>query len=314
MSSVFSQLWAGLLALLPGGDAGPMVFPGYVEAGYVLVAPQMPGQIVAIHVAEGDVLAAGAPLFDQDDRLEAAALRAAEARVEMARAQFDNLQTGAREPELEVLRASLAQAEADLELASKTLERSQSLSKTNNIALSQLDADKARVAGLTAHVRQLKAQLAVNQLPGRDGDLAASAANLRAAEAEMQRQHILFDQRRITAPVGGRVEKLYYETGEMAGSGPVLSILPEGERFVRFFVPETLRAELTIGQDLPVTCSACAPGLVARLRRIASQPEFTPPIIYSRDQRGRLVFLAEADLPQSLQLLPGQPVSIGPLP
>jgi HlyD family secretion protein len=63
-----------------------------------------------------------------------------------------------------------------------------------------------------------------------------------------------------------------------------------------------------------VNCDGCAGGLTATISHFASDPQFTPPIIYSRDERSRLVFLTEATLDTQSAVLPGQPVSIGRLP
>jgi HlyD family secretion protein len=69
-----------------------------------------------------------------------------------------------------------------------------------------------------------------------------------------------------------------------------------------------------MGQKVDISCDGCAPGLTASIDYFASDPQFTPPIIYSRDERKRLVFLTEAVMDQQTGILPGQPVSIGLAP
>ncbi len=312
MTKLYEALWSGLLALLPGGEATQPVFPGYVEGEYIYVAPESPGRITAVAVAEGAAVAAGDLLFTLDARLETESLAAAVARAEAAGAALKNMQSGARPEELAVTQATLTQAEADLDLANRTLERSQSLRARNNISDAQVDADRARATSTLARVNQLRAQLAVAGMGGRPAEIAAARANVRAAEAEVRRMEIALSQKQVVAPANGRVERLFYEVGEITVAAPVVSILPDSGRIVRFFVAEEMRATLTPGAELPVTCDGCPAGLFAAFAWISTDPEFTPPIIFSREERSRLVFRAEARLPADSTLLPGQPVTLGP--
>jgi HlyD family secretion protein len=115
----------------------------------------------------------------------------------------------------------------------------------------------------------------------------------------------------VTSPVAGEVERVYFDEGEIAAVGtPVVSILPPAKRKVLFFVPEPERAGFAVGDVLAVACDGCVEGLVAVVTRLASEPQFTPPIIYSREERQRLVFRAEAEVAGNAELLPGQPVTV----
>ncbi len=96
----------------------------------------------------------------------------------------------------------------------------------------------------------------------------------------------------------------------VAAGTPVISILPTGRRKVLFFVAEGARAGLGLGTVLAVSCDGCPAGLVAEVTRIAAEPQYTAPIIYSRDERARLTYRAEARLGEGAALLPGQPVSL----
>jgi HlyD family secretion protein len=115
--------------------------------------------------------------------------------------------------------------------------------------------------------------------------------------------------------VGGRIEDVYYEAGEVASEGaPVLSLLPHGARKVVFFVPEPARAGLQAGSTVGVDCDGCPEGISARVTFLASEAEFTPPVIFSRDTRDKLVFRAEAALGEGAEALPlGQPVDVTPV-
>jgi HlyD family secretion protein len=117
------------------------------------------------------------------------------------------------------------------------------------------------------------------------------------------------------APVAGVVDTVFFRTGEMVAPGaPVLSIRPQGEIKVRFYVNETARATLAVGQRVGVSCDSCATNVTARISTIGAEPQTTPPVIYSREERGRLVYVLEAVLDTAGTLMPGQPVTVTPLP
>ena len=91
---------------------------------------------------------------------------------------------------------------------------------------------------------------------------------------------------------------------------PVLSIMPPGNMKLRFFVPETELPKLAIGDEVRVSCDNCAEGLTAKIYFIATTAEYTPPVIYSLDERNKLVYLIQARPAKPDALRVGQPVSI----
>ena len=115
------------------------------------------------------------------------------------------------------------------------------------------------------------------------------------------------DQLAPRAPVAARVQDVFFQQGEWAAANqPVVSLLPDDKVKIRFFVPEQDVARYHLGDTIHFSCDGCAAGLTARVIYISAQPEFTPPIIYSRSSRDRLVFLMEA--------LPGEPEGAEPGP
>jgi HlyD family secretion protein len=104
---------------------------------------------------------------------------------------------------------------------------------------------------------------------------------------------------------------VYFRPGETVPPGrPVIALLPPSNLKIRFYAPETELAAIKIGDAVTVTCDACASGLVAKVSFIARSAEYTPPVIYSLEERAKLVFLIEArpDEPEKLRV--GQPVSV----
>jgi HlyD family secretion protein len=312
MTDILAFFTGVLAAIIPGFGADEVrLYYGYAEAEYVYVAARSAGVIEDIAVGEGDSVSMGDPLFAQStDQLEAQ-LRAAQARIEAAQANVLNLETGSRDAEIEVIRASLRKAESDLTLAEGNLERSRRLLDQGVVSPARVDQDQANRDAAEAQVAQLQAQLAVAELPARDAQVIAAEANLTAAQAEAEIVALQLDDRHIVAPVNGVVDRVFFEAGEMAGTGsPVVSLLPPDQIKIRFFIPETERAGFPIGTPLTISCDGCPQSYDAELSYLASDPQHTPPVIYSRDERSRLVFMAEARFVTDPALAPGEPVTI----
>ncbi|HEY0853260.1 MAG TPA: HlyD family efflux transporter periplasmic adaptor subunit [Devosia sp.] len=302
----------GLLALVPGmGPAPEPSWNGYVEADYVYVGAPSAGTIETVVAREGQAVKAGEVLFILDSRQQQAVLRAAEARVEAARANAENLATGSRAAEIDVIRANLEKANADLALAQSQSERSDKLLVEGLVPQAKADQDRATLRSAYAQVNQLEAQLRVAELPARDPQRVAAEATLVAAEADADKAREDLADRTVLAPADGRIERLYFSGGELAPAGtPVVALQPADALKVKFYLAEADRPEFALGETLKISCDGCGTGLSATVSFFASDPQFTPPVIYSRDERARLTFLAEATLATDSALHPGQPVTV----
>jgi len=134
---------------------------------------------------------------------------------------------------------------------------------------------------------------------------------LREAEARLNSVQTRLARRRIASPAAGVVQQIYFRPGEMVPAGrPVLALLPPGHVKVRFYVSEAALPRITRGDSVDMHCDGCADGLTARISFIASSAEYTPPVIYSLEERAKLVFLVEAlpEHPEALRV--GQPLSV----
>lgn len=304
-------LFSLIALVIPGfGATEPPRYNGYVEARYVYASSATAGPIETISVREGDAVLEGDLLFRLRQEQQIALLSAAEARVAAAEAGLKNLTTGSRADEIDVIRASLQKSQADLGLAKDSAARSEKLFDQGLVPQSKLDQDRATLASAEAAVRQLEAQLKVAELPARTEQQVQAEANLTAAEADAEKANADLADRTITSPAAGRIERVFFDPGEIVAAGtPVVSILPEGALKVKFYVPETARAGFALGDQVAVSCDGCPDGLTARVSYFASDPQFTPPVIYSRDERQRLSYLVEATL-EDATLHPGQPVTV----
>jgi HlyD family secretion protein len=146
---------------------------------------------------------------------------------------------------------------------------------------------------------------------GTQANLDAAVSALRVAEA-----HVVTSQTRVArrigfAPINGTVQQIYFREGEtVPPQRPVLSIMPPGNMKLRFYVPETDLPKLSIGDEIRVTCDNCSADLTAKIYFISTMAEYTPPVIYSLDERNKLVYLIQARPSRPDALRVGQPISV----
>jgi HlyD family secretion protein len=148
---------------------------------------------------------------------------------------------------------------------------------------------------------------------GTQANLDSAVSALRVAEARVNTSQTRLARRIGFAPVTGTVQQIYFREGEMVpAQRPVLSIMPPGNMKLRFFVPESDLPKLAIGDEVRVTCDNCAADLTAKVYFIATMAEYTPPVIYSLDERNKLVYLIQARPSRPDALRVGQPISVFP--
>jgi HlyD family secretion protein len=304
----------GAAVLLAGCDnARERGFQGWVEADLIFVGPDESGRIETLSVREGSEIAAGAALFTLDQELQSADVHTAAAQVAEARARLARLESAQqRREEIAVLEAQEKRAQSAVALSTSELERVQTLFNRGGISSqAQLDVAKANAARDQAALEEVRRQITVARLASREEDIAAARQSLAAAEARRSASETKLTRRKIAAPVAGTVQQVYFRPGEMVTAGkPVVALLPPGNIKVRFFVSEAVLPKIKLGDAVSVRCDGCGEPIAAKVSFIARASEFTPPVIYSLDERSKLVFLIEArtDTPERLRV--GQPVDV----
>ena len=136
-------------------------------------------------------------------------------------------------------------------------------------------------------------------------------AALRQANANLAWSETRLARRRAASPAEGAIQQVYYRPGETVPAGrPVVALLPPGNLKIRFFAPEGQLPEIKFGDSVVITCDGCQKGLIGKVSFIARSAEYTPPVIYSLEERAKLVFLIEARPEQPEKFRVGQPVTV----
>jgi len=301
--------------ILPAAP-GPNAWLGAVEAHMTLVGPLSAGRIESVKVSKGSKVEKGNVLFTLDASTTRAQVAQAAAAVNTAQQTLNDLKQGKRPDELAVYDLQRVEADANLKLAQENYLRSESMNNNGLIAQAQFDTAKNAVAVAQSRIAQLEATKKAFDLPGRDAAIAAAQSRVVEAQSALDQAQARLDDSSVAAPATAQVDDVFFSAGEVVAAGqPVISLLADDALVLRFYVPEPVRTKLIIGAEVRFHCDSCAANLAATVSHIYAVPEFTPPVIYSENARGKLVFQVEAKIIGAhRELQPGLPVQIEPLP
>ncbi len=290
----------------------PPLATGYVEGEFRLIAPITTTRVESLSVRRGDRLREGQTIAIMETRDAAIALAEANAGLQLAESQLANLREGRRAAEIQVIAASLASAEAEVREAEREAQRLSGLQQRGIAPQTQADDAQTRLDIAKAREAEVQANLAVARLPARPHEIEAAVASVSQAKARVAAARWQLERRTLTAPAAGAVHEVLRTDGEIAGpQAPVVTLLPDGAVLLRLYVPERDVASITPGTVLRVNCDGCDDIQTATVTYVSDQPEFTPPVIYSLDNRQKLVYLIEARPdPGSDRLKPGQIVDV----
>jgi HlyD family secretion protein len=302
-----------LLALAGCGQKPPASFQGYIEGEFVYVGGPLGGQLTNLAVRRGAEVGAGQLLFELEAASEAAVEREAADRLAQAGSRLEDLRKGRRPSEIASIEAQLKSAQASLELSTLEWERQKKLKEGDVISSQEWDTARTRRETDQARVLSLQADLDTARLGARADQIKAAEEEVQAAKASLAKAQWARSQKRQAAPARARVHDTLYREGEYVTAGnPVVALLPPSNIKVRFFVPQALLSSLRPGARVLVGIDGVPAPIPATVDYISSSAEFTPPVIYSKENRSKLVFMVEARFAADAApgLKPGQPVDV----
>lgn len=304
------------LAMLLAGCGKPddNRYQGYVEGEYLYLAAPQQGYLKSLDTPRGSRVTAGQLVFAIETAPDDRALAESEARAEAALQKLQNLKEPRRRSEIAALEADLRSAQANQRLTLTDLQRKEALVHKNFVSKAELDEARSTYDQAVAKVQSLQQQITTYRSTlGRHDEVRSAEADYEAALAQAEQKRWIVDRKTVMAPDTGEISDTYYRPGEWIPAGdPVASLLPDTRRRLRFYVPEAVLAKLKLGQMIEATCDGCPNSIQGKIDFIAAQAEYTPPVIYSRDSREKLVFRVEAAAPPELAALlrPGLPIDV----
>ncbi len=298
-----------------GFGADDARYLGYVEGETSLIAPPVAGRLLERPVDRGGQVKKGDRLFLIDPVLAMAEVARAEAALAESKSRYENLRTGKRQEEQDVIRSQRREVEESLALAEIEYKRQSELVARGIATRKDHEQAESQMRQLRSRAGALAAQEKVGNLAARPDEIAAARSMVEQNQANLDQARKRLDDLMPAAPEDAMVENTFFNVGEWVPAGtPVVSLLPPSRVKLRFFVPEEEVAKAQIGKQVSFTCDTCPADLRATIIYVSPRSEFTPPVIYSQSARAKLVFLIEArPLPSQAKLPPGLPVAVAPL-
>ena len=296
------------------GDREAIVASGTVEATDAQLGFRAGGRIASIGPREGDEVAAGEELAVLDREEAEARREQAAAAVATAEARLAELEGGFRSEEVAAAAAAAAGARERLAAAERDLERARLLFEGGAISREEYDrAETARDVAATQLEQAEQQALLLRRGPSRE-PIEAARSRVEEARAALAAAEATLADRTIEAPFAGVVTVRHREPGEVVAPGaPVVTLLDRADRWVRIYVPEDRIGAVRLGGRAEIGSDTCPdrryPGEVFF---IASEAEFTPNNVQTREERVRLVYAVKVrvlDDPDH-ELKPGLPVDV----
>ena len=288
------------------------ILTGYVEGEALYLATPIAGRIDEVLVRRGDQVKPGQRLFVVDPVQLEAQRDQAGAEVSAAKAQAADARQGQRPVELAIFDANVAAAEATARDAAANLRRVRPLVEKGVYAKARLDDAQSTYDAAQAQVKAAKRPREAAALGARQDQIRAADSRVQQTNAALVAANARLSDGTPVAPAAARVEDVFFQNGEWASANQaVVALLPDDKIKLRFFVPERQISAYRPGAVVKFSCDGCQAGMTAKVTYISPRPEFTPPVIYSREARDRLVYLVEAR--PSVLLNPGQPVDVEPI-
>ena len=295
---------AGAAGCRSNASEAPQRASGYVEATEVRVAPEVGGRVLEISVAEGDAVAAGAPVARLDTADVEIAIRRARAERDQAVAQLRLLAAGARAEDVrqasaqaDSALADLRAAESELQAAAADLERFEALLKASagsrkqrDDAATRRDVAAARVAAARERARAATEGVARLKAGARAEEIAGARARVAAAEAQIDALEKSARDAVLTSPVGGIVTSKLVDAGEMvAPRTPIVVVTDLAHAWANVYVDEPVVPRLRLGQKITIVTDA-GHRLEGAITFISPRAEFTPRNVQTAEERSRLVY------------------------
>lgn len=313
------RLFAVIIVLALAAIAGMYFFKrpqqqgwlGWVEGEMLYIGGTGTARLTELGVAEGDETSAGQHLFTLEADAEKARVQTAKANLAKAEAAL----ALAREPqsrkeEIDALEATRKEAEAEATYTKETLDRAHRLYEQQTGTKASLDSAVSAYARARAALDKIDAQIMLGKLPQRPEQIAEAEQAVAAAQADVAAAEAVLSLSSVAAPAAGSVEEVYYRTGEVVPAGrPVVALLPPANVRIEFFVPEQDLSAMKVGDMITFTCDGCSKEQ-AKIDFVARDAEYTPPEIFSVEERAKMVYRLKA-VPQNPEDLPvGLPVTV----
>lgn len=297
--------------LISCGQSAEHDYQGYVEGENIYLASPNSGLLTQLAVERGQVVHKGQLLFKLDAYPQQDLITQYEQDLQQAKNLLQDLKNPRRTPEVDAIKAQIAQTDAQLRLAQIRVDRNQKLYSKQATDKDHLDEAMAIYEQQLKLKEQYQANLTLAQLGSREEQINAQQAQIQSLQARLHTAKWELAQKTLYAPAQGLIFDTFFRENEFVGAQqPVLALLTPANVHIEFFVPVEELASLSLGKPIRFTCSGCEHEGKAWINYISPEAEYLPPLVYSRENNSKLVFRIQARINDFNRFKPGQPVVV----
>jgi HlyD family secretion protein len=293
-------------------QAKTLTASGTIEATTVQLTAKVAGTIESINVEPGNQVKKG-QLAAQITRNDLVAQKERDAlAVFKAEAQLQDLTSGARQQEIIEAEAHVGIAETNYQKALTDYQRAEQL--FSNAALSKADFEKIET-NVNLNKDQLtaaKAKLSLIQSGNRENTIKAAQMEVERNRAILKATESQLADTKITSPINGTVLTKNFETGEFTPLGAaIVTVADLDNMWIKVYIPTDELPNIKLGQKVNFTVSGSAEKYPGSIVEIASQGEFTPKTIQTKEERTNIVYAVKVKITnQQGALKPGMPADV----
>ena len=279
---------------------------GRIQATEIDVAAKTAGRVDRILVNEGDLVKVGDVIAFMD-------MKSVEAQLNQALAQAASERNSKeaalalvaqREADIAASQAVQVQRQSELDLATKTNARMQTLFTKRAISAQEADETAARMHNAVASLNAASAQIMASEaaVKAAKAQVDHAQAGIDAADAFVERLRTEKEDCVLRAPRAGRVQYRIVEPGEVvAGGGKVVSLVDLGDVYMTFFLPEMAAGRVAIGSEARIVLDAAPQYVIpAEVSYVATVAQFTPKAVETQSERQKMMFRVKARIAPEL--------------
>lgn len=301
-------LGMGLMVLLTGCSqkTSDLILTGSVEGKQLIVSSQISGTVTQLLVNSGDVVKAGTPLMQLDDRELQLQMDKLEIAKQIAELQYKDLKNGASKALIrqqiavrDQLKVQLEGSSEELNYLQRQLSDAKALvssganasAKIDELQL-QIERETTKYNAIQEQVKAAQAQLSQTLEGAVDEKLQQALLQIHLKEKEIEQALLSIEKTKIVSPKAGTIQTVNYEVGEQVMAGQKLfAIVDEGDLELKVYVREKDLSRIEVGKRvklMPTFEMATAPDAI--ITYIASKAEFTPKNVESKESKQEMVF------------------------
>jgi HlyD family secretion protein len=234
----------------------PLTVQGEVSADRVDISPRVAGRVVKLGADVGDTIEREAVIAELESPQLVASLAAAEAALNVAKADLDRINS-TRPETIAARKAELAAAQADVTLYQETYDRQAHLVQSGNTPQSRVDESTRNLESAIRKRESAEAALQLAVTGASVEEKALAAAQVKQAQAALEQRAVDVSELKIRAPISGQVTTRVAEIGENFSAGaPIFSLIDTTDVWLTFNLREDLLSGLKIGDKFDVTIPA----------------------------------------------------------